>query len=243
MRAAPNFSRSAWSPLEPSVSALRRAGAPQPGIRSRSLPGGAGSWADPLQVDHWRRGPSVDGSAPPTRCVCDAWGDAFPDAPPGKRLDTGAISSSSQKRTPRPRPPPVWNLATLGTSSVHARPVEALTCRFDSRGCPVHRHPRPRAEEAGRTSSTRLLQLAGVERLPRAMNEIWYQGSETPRSGRRVTRVVGQAARGALEHASARPLSSTLCALRAQAIDAAQGQPGREGRRWHPLCQLEEELG
>ena len=36
----------------------------------------------------------MDGSAPPTRCVCDAWGDAFPDAPPGKRLDTGAISSS-----------------------------------------------------------------------------------------------------------------------------------------------------
>ena len=126
---------------------------------------------------------------------------------------------------------PVWLLATLGTSPVHARPVEAPTSRFDSRGCPVHRHPRPRAEEAGPTSSTRLLQLAGVERLPRAMNEIWYQGSETPRSGRRVTRVVGQAARGALEHASARPLSSTLCALRAQAIDAAQGQPGREGRR------------
>ena len=42
------------------------------------------------------------------------------------------------------------------------------------RGCPFHRHPRPRAEEAGRTSATRLLQLAGVERLPRAMNEIWY---------------------------------------------------------------------
>ena len=80
-------------------------------------------------------------------------------------------------------------------------------------------------------------------RLPRAMNEIWYQGSETPRSGRRVTRVVGQAARGALEHASAPPSSSTLCALRAQAIHAAQGQPGREGRRWHPLCQLEEEIG
>ena len=77
MRAAPIFSRSAWSPLEPSVSALRRAGAPQPGIGSRSLLGRPGSWADPLQVDHWRRGPSVDGSAPPTRCVCDAWDDAF----------------------------------------------------------------------------------------------------------------------------------------------------------------------
>ena len=49
------------------------------------------------------------------------------------------------------------------TSHVHARPVEAPTSRFDSRGCPVHRHLRPRAEEAGRTSSTRLLQLAEVE--------------------------------------------------------------------------------
>ena len=82
--------------------------------------------------------------------------------------------------TPRPRGLPVWTLATLGPSPVHARPVEAPTSRFDSRGCPVHRHPRPRAEEAGRTSSTRLLQLAGVERLPRAKDEIWYQGSETP---------------------------------------------------------------
>ena len=36
--------------------------------------------------------------------------------------------------------------------------------------------------------------LADVERLPRAKNEIWYQGYETPRSGRRVTRVVSRAA-------------------------------------------------
>ena len=105
-----------------------------------------------------------------------------------------------------------------------ARPVEAPTSRFDSQGCPADVHLRPRAEEAGPTSSTRLLQLADVERLPRAKNEIWYQGSETPRSGRRVTRVVSKAARGALEHDSSSPLSSTLCALPAQAIDAAQGQ-------------------
>ena len=58
-----------------------------------------------------------------------------------------------------------------------------------------------------------------------------------------MTRVVSLAARGALEHASSPPLSSTLCGLRAQANDAAQGQPGREGRRCHHLCQLEEELG
>ena len=112
-----------------------------------------------------------------------------------------------------------------------ARPVEAPTSRFDSRGCRADVHLRPRAEEAGRTSSTRLLQLADLERLPRAKNEIWYQGSETPRSGRRVTRVAREAAGGALEHASSPPLSSTLCALRAQANGAAQGQLEREGRR------------
>ena len=49
-------------------------------------------------------------------------------------------------------------------------------------------------------------------------------GSETPSSGRRVTRVVREAAWSALEHASAPPLSPTLCALRAQALHAAQGQ-------------------
>ena len=69
-----------------------------------------------------------------------------------------------------------WRLARYPENRRPARPVEAPTSRFDSRGCPVHRHPRPRAEEAGRTSSTRLLQLAEVEHLPRAKNEIWYQG-------------------------------------------------------------------
>jgi hypothetical protein len=37
-------------------------------------------------------------------------------------------------------------------------------------------------------------------------------------------------------------IPSTLCALSAQAIHAAQGQPGREGRGYYPLGQLEEEL-
>ena len=45
-----------------------------------------------------------------------------------------------------------------------------------------------------------------------------------------------------LEHASAPPSPCTLCALSAQAIHAAQGQPGRERRGWYPLGQLEEEL-
>ena len=43
-------------------------------------------------------------------------------------------------------------------------------------------------------------------------------------------------------HARAPPSPSTLCALSAQAIHAAQGEPGREGRGWYPRTQLEEEL-
>ena len=64
--------------------------------------------------------------------------------------------------------------ALPATSPVHARPVEPRTFQFDSLGCPVRRHLRPRAEKAGHISSNRLLQLAEVKRLPRAKNEIWY---------------------------------------------------------------------
>ena len=70
--------------------------------------------------------------------------------------------------------------ALPATSPVHARPVEPRTFQFDSRGCPVRRHLRPRAEKAGRISSNRLLQLAEVKRLPRAKNEIWYQRIPDP---------------------------------------------------------------
>ena len=51
----------------------------------------------------------------------------------------------------------------------------------------------PWQRSRGRISSTSLLQLTGVERLPRAKNEIWYLGSQAP-SGRRATRVDFQAA-------------------------------------------------
>ena len=70
--------------------------------------------------------------------------------------------------------------ALPATSLVHARPVEPRTFQFDSLGCPVRRHLRPRAEKAGRISSNRLLQLAEVKRLPRAKNEIWYQRIPDP---------------------------------------------------------------
>ena len=69
-----------------------------------------------------------------------------------------------------------WSFGGIRRNRRPARPVEAPTSRFDSRGCPADVHLRPRAEEAGRTSSTRLLQLAGVEQLSRAKNEIWYKG-------------------------------------------------------------------
>ena len=44
------------------------------------------------------------------------------------------------------------------------------------------------------------------------------------------------------KHARAPPSPSTLCALSAQAIHAAPGQPGREGCSWYPLWQLKEQL-
>ena len=82
--------------------------------------------------------------------------------------------------------------------------------------------------EAGLFSSTSLPQLAAVELLPRAKNEVWILGPQTPGGGRRATRVDVPAA-------SAPPSPSTLCALSAQAIHAAPGQPDREGRGWYPL--------
>ena len=66
--------------------------------------------------------------------------------------------------------------------------VEAPTARFDSQGCQVDARLRPRVEEAGLFSSTSLLQLPAVERLPRAKNEIWNLGSQTPCGGRRARR-------------------------------------------------------
>jgi hypothetical protein len=38
-------------------------------------------------------------------------------------------------------------------------------------------------------SSTSLLQLAAVEQLPRAMNEVWNLGPQTPSGGWRAIRV------------------------------------------------------
>ena len=58
--------------------------------------------------------------------------------------------------------------------------VEAPTARFDSQGCQVDARLRHRVEEAGLFSSTSLLQLPAVERLPRAKNEIWNLRSQTP---------------------------------------------------------------
>ena len=91
-------------------------------------------------------------------------------------------------------PARVRTITTPSTSPVRARPLEAPRARCDSRGCPVDAHHRPHAEEAGRLSSTGLLQLAGVERLQRAKNEIWYLGSQAPSGGRRATRVDSRAA-------------------------------------------------
>ena len=52
--------------------------------------------------------------------------------------------------------------------------------RCDSRSCQVDARLRPLVEGAGPFSSTSLLQLAAVERLARAMNEVWNLGPQTP---------------------------------------------------------------
>ena len=44
-------------------------------------------------------------------------------------------------------------------------------------------------EEASPFSSTSLLQLAAVEQLPRAMNEVWNLGAQAPSGGWRAIRV------------------------------------------------------
>ena len=90
-------------------------------------------------------------------------------------------------------------LATFGTSFGTSSPArcsrfEDLVAKLDSSGFPVHARLRLHGEEAGRISSTRLLQLAGVERLPRATDEIWYLGSQAPGGGWRATRVDSKAA-------------------------------------------------
>ena len=46
------------------------------------------------------------------------------------------LTINREQLTPWLAPVPVWKIATPGTSPVHARPVEAPTSRFDSRGCP-----------------------------------------------------------------------------------------------------------
>ena len=45
------------------------------------------------------------------------------------------------------------------------------------------------SKERGPFSSTSLLQLAAVEQLPRAMNEVWNLGPQAPSGGWRAIRV------------------------------------------------------
>ena len=64
-----------------------------------------------------------------------------------------------------------------------------VSCRgsdgpIDSQGCQVDAR-RPRVEGAGLFFPTSLLQLPAVERLPRAKNEVWILGPQTPSAQRR----------------------------------------------------------
>ena len=65
----------------PSASALRRGGARQPDIGSRSLAVQPGSWVGPLGADCRRTCPNLHRSAPPVHPLNDAWGDTVPGNP------------------------------------------------------------------------------------------------------------------------------------------------------------------
>ena len=58
----------------PSASALRRGGARQPDIGSRSLALQPGSWVGSLGVGRKRPGANLHGSAPPVHPLIEAWG-------------------------------------------------------------------------------------------------------------------------------------------------------------------------
>lgn len=83
----------------PSASALRRGGARQPDIGSRSLAVQPGSWVGPLGADCRRTCPNLHRSAPPVHPLNEAWGDTvLGSSPRGKPSSVLATSGHSGQR-------------------------------------------------------------------------------------------------------------------------------------------------
>ena len=102
--------------------------------------------------------------------------------------------------------------------------------RLGSPGCHVDVCLRRGGEEAGLVVSTGLPQPTAFERLRRRENEILKSVSQPPNDCCSATRVDSKAARSERDTPPPSPLLINMCALSAQAIDAAEA-PGCSTRR------------
>ena len=102
-------------------------------------------------------------------------------------------------------------------------PIEAPMARLGSPGCHVDVCLRRGGEEAGLVVSTGLPQPTAFERLHRPENEILKSVSQPPNDCCSATRVGSKAARSERDTPPPSPLLINMCALSAQAIDAAEG--------------------
>ena len=106
--------------------------------------------------------------------------------------------------------------------------------RLGSPGCHVDVCLRRGGEEAGRVESTSLPQPAAFELLRRRENEILKLGSQTPNDSCSAIIIDGKAARSERDTPPPSPLLINMCALSAQAIDAAEAPGCSTARRQVP---------
>lgn len=85
----------------PSASALRRGGARQPDIGSRSLAVQPGSWVGSLGIGRQRPGANLHGSAPPVH-PRGTWGDSFPNGPNGVNVNINTYQGPPRHPASRP---------------------------------------------------------------------------------------------------------------------------------------------
>ena len=114
------------------------------------------------------------------------------------------------------------------------RPIEALMARLCNPGCRGYGRLRRGAEEAGLVVSTSLPQPAAFEQLRRRENEILKSSSQTPNDCCSATRLDSKAARSERDTPPPSPLLINMCALSAQAIDAAEAPGCSTARRQVP---------
>ena len=106
--------------------------------------------------------------------------------------------------------------------------------RLCSPGCRGDGCLRCGGEEAGRVESTSLPQPAAFELLRRRENEILKSSSQTPNDCCSATRLDSKAARSERDTPPPSPLLINMCALSAQAIDAAEAPGCSTARRQVP---------